>query len=103
MSGREGRPDPGPLDLDRDRFAAVQDGPMDLADRGGRERLVAERPEDRLRIGAQLLADDPPDFRVGERLDLVEELEQLVAVRRRKQVEAERQHLAQLDPGATQR
>jgi hypothetical protein len=99
---RESRADPRPLDLHRNRLAAVQDGPMHLTDRGGRERFVAERLEDRLRVGAELLADDHADFVVGERLDLVEELEQLVAVRRRQQVEAEGQHLAQLDPGATQ-
>ena len=45
----ERRADARTLDLDRDRLAAVQDRPMDLADRGGRERLVVERLEDRLR------------------------------------------------------
>ena len=53
-------------------------------------------------LGAELLADDLADFVVRERRDLVEELEQLVAVGRRQQVEAEGQHLAQLDPGATE-
>ena len=90
------------LDLDRHRLAAVQDGAVDLADRGGGERLVAERPEDRLGIGAELLADDRADLVVRERRDLVEELEQLVAVGGRQQVEAQGQHLAQLDPGAAQ-
>ena len=75
---------------------------MDLADRGRRERLVAERLEDRLRVGAELLADDRADLVVRERRDLVEQLEQLVAVGRRQQVEAQREHLAQLDPGAAQ-
>ena len=42
------------------------------------------------------------DIVVRERLDLVEELEQLVAVGRRQQVEAKGEHLAQLDPRATQ-
>ena len=63
---------------------------------------MAERLEDRLGVGAELLADDLPDFVVRERLDLVEQLEQLVAVVRRQEVEAEREHLAQLDPGATE-
>ena len=55
--------------------------------------------EDRLRLPAELAADDLADLGVGERRDLVEELEQLVAVRGRQQVEAQGQHLAQLDPG----
>ena len=75
---------------------------MDLADRGRRERLVAERPEDRLGIVPELLADDRADLVVRERRDLVQQLEQLVAIRRRQQVEAQREHLAELDPGAAQ-
>ena len=50
----------------------------------------------------ELLADDRADLVVRERLDLVQQLEQLVAIRRRQQVEAQRQHLAELDPGAAQ-
>ena len=46
--------------------------------------------------------DDRADLGVRERLDLVQELEQLVAVGRRQQVEAQGEHLAQLDPGAAQ-
>ena len=46
--------------------------------------------------------DDGANLGVGERLDLVQELEQLVAIGRRQQVEAEGEHLAQLDPGAAQ-
>ena len=72
--------DAGPLDLHRDRLAAVQDCAMDLADRGRRERLVAERLEDRLGVGAELLRDDHADVVVRERRDLVQQLEQLVAV-----------------------
>ena len=75
---------------------------MDLADRGRRERLVAERPEDRLRIVPELLADDRADLVVRERRDLVQQLEQLVAVGGRQQVEAQREHLAELDPGAAE-
>ena len=50
----------------------------------------------------ELLADDLADLVVRERRDLVQQLEQLVAVGRRQQVEAQRQHLAELDPGATE-
>ena len=102
MSAGEGRPDPGPLDLHRHRLAAVEDGPVDLADRGGRERLVAERPEDDLRVRPELLEDDLADLVVRERLDLVQQPEELVAIRRRQQVEPQGQHLAELDPGAAQ-
>ena len=91
-----------PLDLDRDRLAAEQDRPMDLADRRGRERGWRERSEDRLGLASQLLPDDRPNLGIRERRDVVEELEQLVAVGRWEQVEAEREHLAQLDPGAAQ-
>ena len=42
------------------------------------------------------------DLVVRERRDLVQQLEQLVAIGGRQQVEAQRQHLAELDPGAAQ-
>ncbi len=56
--------------------------------------------EDPLGFVAQFLADDLADLRVGERRDLVEQLEHLVAIRGRQQVEPQREHLAQLDPSA---
>ena len=48
----------------------------------------------------ELLPDDRADLVVRERRDLVQQLEQLVAIGRRQQVEAQREHLAELDPGA---
>ena len=93
---------PWPLDLDGDRFARRQHRAMDLADRCRRERLRLERPVDDLRDVAQLLAHDLTHLVVRERRHLVEQPEQLVAVGRRQQVVAHRQHLAQLDPGAAE-
>ena len=58
--------------------------------------------EDRLGLAAELLADDLPDVGVRERRDLVQQLEQFVAVGGRQQVEPQGEHLAQLDPGAAQ-
>ena len=58
-----------------------------------------EGAEDHLGGAAQLLADDLPDLGVGEGRHLVEQLEQLVAVGGGEEVEAQGQHLAQLDPG----
>ena len=94
--------DPGALDLDRDPLSGVEDRTMDLADRSGGKGPLLEFGEDLLRRGAQLLRHDRSDLVVGERPDLAEQLEQLRAVRRREQVEAHRQHLAELDPRAAQ-
>ena len=81
------------------RCAASPGGPG----RSTRPRTTRARTtEDRLGLAAELAADDLADLGVGERRDLVEELEQLVAVRGRQQVEAQGQHLAQLDPGAAE-
>ena len=94
---------PRSLDLDRDRLAVVQDRPMDLADRGGRERLPARTSAKTISGSApSSCADDAADLVVAERRDLVEEPEQLVAVGDRQQVVAQRQHLAELDPGAAE-
>ena len=76
----ERRTDARALDLDRDLLATVKDRPVDLADRRGRERLRAERLEDRLGLAAELAPDDLADPFVRERRDLIEQLEQLVAV-----------------------
>ena len=100
--GLQQLPDAGALHLDRHRLAAGQDGPVHLPDRGGGERLGREGAEDRLGGPAELPLDDLPDLRVGERADLVEQPEQLVAVGGREEVEAQGQHLAQLDPGPPQ-
>ena len=95
--------DAGPLDLDRDRSPVGQDRAMDLADRCRRERLAARTTRKTTSGGAaQLLADDLAHLGVRERRDLVEQLEQLVAVGGRQQVEAHGQHLAELDPGAAE-
>ena len=51
---------------------------------------------------AELLEDDRADLVVRERLDLVQQPEELVAIGRRQQVEPQGQHLAELDPGAAQ-
>ena len=48
--------DAGVLDLDRDRPPLVRHRAMDLADRGGRERLLLELGEHRRRLLPQLLA-----------------------------------------------
>ena len=71
---------------------------MDLPDGRSGERLGLERAKDHIRFRAELLSDDLADVGVRERLDLVEQLEQLVAVGRREQVIAQRQHLPELDP-----
>ena len=97
--GLEALADVRALNLHCDRFARVQDGPMDLADGGGRERSGLEGPEDLLRRAAELALHDLPDLVVRERADRVQQLEQLVAVGRRQQVEPHGQHLAELDPG----
>ncbi len=75
---------------------------MDLADRCGRERLRLEGLEDDLGSAAELLADDLRDLGIREWPDLVEELEELVAVGGGQQVEPHRQHLAELDPRAAE-
>ena len=75
---------------------------MHLADRGRRERLGAKArktasgapPSSRWTISS--------DLGVGEGRHLVEQLEQLVAVGGREEVEAQGQHLAELDPGPPQ-
>ncbi len=95
--------DPRSLDLDRDVIAVVEDRAVDLADGGRRERLGRERPEHPLGLVAELLADDLADVGVRERCDLVEQLEQLVAIRHGQQVVAQREHLPELDPRATDR
>ena len=94
--------DPGALDLDGNPLSGVEDRTMDLADRSGGEGPLLELGEHLLRRAAQLLRHDRSDVVVGERPDLAEQLEQLGAVRRREQVEAHRQHLAELDPRATE-
>jgi len=48
------------LDLDHDGGPVVQGRPMNLADRGGRERHLVEGGEDRLQRAPQLGHDDPP-------------------------------------------
>ena len=75
---------------------------MHLADGGGRERLALERSETSP-VG-------PPSSRdtisrtcvVGKRANLVQELEQLVAIGGRQQVETHGEHLAELDPRSTE-
>ena len=54
--------------------------------------------EDDLGLAAELAPDDRADLLVAERRDLVEQPEQLVAVRDRQQVVAQREHLAELHP-----
>ena len=90
--------DPGALDLDGNPFSGVQDGTMDLADRSGCEGPLIELGEYLVRGAAELLRHDRSDVVVGEGPNLAEQLEQLGAVRRWEQVEAHRQHLAELDP-----
>ena len=101
--GLERLADARALDLDRDRLAAVERRP-DGPGRSTRPRTRSGSNERKTVSGSapSSCADDRADLGVGERRDLVEELEQLVAVGRRQQVEAERQHLAQLDPGSAQ-
>ena len=72
---------------------------MDLADRRRGERLPLERAR-RPTSGSppSSLADDRADLVVAERRDLVEQPEQLVAVRDRQQVVAQGEHLAELHP-----
>ena len=100
--GLEALADSGSLDLDGDRLAGMEDRAMDLADRRGSERGGFEGPEDLLRRAAEFARDDLADLRVRVGSDLVQEPEQLVAVRRRQQVEAHCEHLAELDPGAAE-
>ena len=94
---------PGPLDLDRDALAGVA-GPRDGPGRSTRRRTTRSRTSRKTTSGsaAELLADDLAHLLVRERLDLVEQLEELVAVGGRQQVEPHRQHLAELDPGAAE-
>ena len=66
------------------------------------ERGGLEGREHDLGLGAELLADDRPDLVVAERRDLVEQAEQLVAVRGRQEVVAEREHLPELHPRAAE-
>src|SRR2546429_1559219 len=75
---------------------------MNLADRRRRKRLLLEVPEDLLWRRAKLLAHDVDDVAVREWRDCVEELEHLIAIRRRQQVEAHGEHLPELDPRAAQ-
>ena len=60
--GLERLADAGPLDLDRDLLAAVQDGPVDLADRRGRERLGANDRKTVSGAPPSSLADDLADL-----------------------------------------
>ena len=99
MSEADAPADTRALHLDGDALAAVQGGAVDLADRGGCERLGLEALEDPLGDVTQLRRDDRSHFIVGERLHLVEEPEELVAVSRREEVQSHREHLSELDPG----
>ena len=100
--GLEDLADVRALDLDRDPVAVVEDRPMDLADRRRGERLPLEGDEDLVRLAAEFRQHDAPDLLVAERRDLVEQPEQLVAVRDREQVVAQREHLAELHPRPAQ-
>ena len=94
--------DPGPLHLDGYPFSGLQDRTMNLADRRGGKGPLLEPGEDLIRRRSQLLGHDRSDVVVGERTNLAEQLQQLGAVGRREEVEAHRQHLAELDPRATE-
>ena len=75
---------------------------MHLPDRGGRDRLPVEGPKQLLDRAAQLALEDLPHRGRRKRPHLVEQLEELEAVVRRQEVEAQRQRLAELDPGAAE-
>ncbi len=57
--GPDGVVDAGILHLDGDRHPVSRDGPVDLADRGGRDRRLVPGVEQPVRRGAQLLLDHP--------------------------------------------
>ena len=86
--------DPGPAHLDDDAATRLQQGRMDLGDRRGGERLGVDLGE---RLEPEVLRDHGLDQRVGHRLDLVDELAELLDVDVRKQVGARGEQLPELD------
>ena len=60
-----------PLHLDGDDVAVREHRAVDLADRGGGDRLAVELEEETLDRLAELLADDALDLLVGERAHVV--------------------------------
>ena len=75
---------------------------MHLPDRRAAERLGLKRREQLADLRAQLGADHTLDIGVRKRRGAVEQMEQLEAVVLRQQVEAQREQLAELRPGASE-
>jgi hypothetical protein len=88
-----------PLDLDRDPMAGVQDRPVYLSNRCCGKRRRVEFAKDRLGIIAEFPPDDVTHVLVRDRLDLVKQLDEFVAVGGWQQVEPHCQHLPEFDPG----
>src|SRR5882672_9780073 len=90
--------DARPSHLHDDLATVLQEGCMDLGDRRARQGLLVDRGEV---LEPDVLLDHLPQRRERKRLNVVDELAELVDVDVWKQVRARREELAQLDEGRT--
>ena len=94
-----GRSRARPLHLDRHVALVVEPGAIDLADRGGRQRHGVELRKELIDVGSELARDHRPHVLEGQGRNIVLQLRELGGERRRDQVTARRQELAQLHVG----
>ena len=89
--------DPGPLDLDRHRPAVPQHRAVDLSQGSRGEGSGVEFEKSLRQAHAELAPDDLLHVAERERLDPVLQPGESVQIRRRQQVRARREELAELD------
>jgi hypothetical protein len=87
---------PGRWTLTDDLPPVAQGGPMDLAERGGRDRLLLEGRKGLGDLDPELRGDDGMRLFIGEGLDLVLEPREGLQERGRQQVGPRGEELAQL-------
>ena len=97
--GQHLRADAGALHLERDIAPVVQPRLVHLRDRRGGERPLVDRGKGAREPYAELIAQNFLDLGEGDRLAVVLQALERIGVRRRHDVGARREQLAELDPG----